>query len=308
MTEMTSTTEKRKKAEAERFETGKLLTAGAIAGATSRTFTAPMDRVKVLLQVNKVGTISEAVPYIYNTDGLRGFWNGNMTNCLKVMPETAVRWIAFEKLKRAFGGPAGEDAKPLPHWQKFICGGSAAAIAQTFVYPLDTVKARMTTANKGEFEGLWKCVVSLGHQGLAGFYRGYIATIVGVIPHYGVEFVIFEHLKHNWSSHRVKSQHGDDPPVHLLLLFGGCSTATAALFSYPLAVVRTRLQTMGMKHNRKNQNYSGMIDCIRRIWQEEGARAFYAGLLPNLAKAVPSSAIQYCTFEVVRRYLGAESR
>lgn len=77
------------------------LLAGGIAGAVSRTCTAPLDRLKVYLQVQttKVG-ISECFHYLLKEGGVRSFWRGNGTNVLKIAPESAIKFAAYEQVKR----------------------------------------------------------------------------------------------------------------------------------------------------------------------------------------------------------------
>ena len=45
--------------------------------------------------------------------------------------------------------------------------------------------------------------------------------------------------------------------------------AITGVATTPLDVVKTRLMTQGT-----NKVYSGVFDCVRRIWQEEGSAAF----------------------------------
>lgn len=86
------------------LETGKWwrhLASGAIAGAVSRTCTAPLDRLKVFLQVqtSKV-RISDSFNYLLREGGLRSFWRGNGINVLKIAPESAIKFAAYEQVKR----------------------------------------------------------------------------------------------------------------------------------------------------------------------------------------------------------------
>ena len=67
---------------------------GAIAGCVSRCVTAPLDRLKVIMQAGKGdATIVNMMKYMYKEGGLRGMWRGNGINCVKIAPESAARFL-----------------------------------------------------------------------------------------------------------------------------------------------------------------------------------------------------------------------
>ena len=83
--------------------------AGGIAGAASRTATAPLDRLKVVLQVQTThASIGPAVKKIWKEDGFRGFFRGNGINVVKVAPESAIKFYAYEMLKNVIGDSMGK--------------------------------------------------------------------------------------------------------------------------------------------------------------------------------------------------------
>ena len=128
--------------------------AGAVAGATSRTATAPMDRLKVLLQAQAGGGkgsggaggaggaggggIASGLRAIHAEGGWRAFYRGNGTNVLKICPESGIKFFAFDFFKRAF---AAEPAAPRPA-ERFAAGSAAGALAQFVIYPLEITKTR----------------------------------------------------------------------------------------------------------------------------------------------------------------------
>ncbi len=68
----------------------------------SRTFTAPLDRLKLFFQVQSLQghnfTISSCYRHMVNEGGMLSLWRGNGTNVLKIAPESALRFFAFEKV------------------------------------------------------------------------------------------------------------------------------------------------------------------------------------------------------------------
>lgn len=68
---------------------------GAFAGCLSRTVTAPLDRVKVIMQAGKGdANIIHCLDYMYKEGGYFGYWRGNGINCIKIGPESAVKFLA----------------------------------------------------------------------------------------------------------------------------------------------------------------------------------------------------------------------
>ncbi|XP_042559430.1 calcium-binding mitochondrial carrier protein SCaMC-3-like [Clupea harengus] len=117
------------------------LMAGAMAGSVSRTGTAPLDRLKVFLQVhgsksNKVNVVS-GLRAMVKEGGLRSLWRGNGINVLKIAPETAIKFLAYEQIKRVMRG--GVEGGTLKLQERFVAGSLAGAIAQTVIYPMEVV-------------------------------------------------------------------------------------------------------------------------------------------------------------------------
>lgn len=70
-------------------------------------------------------------------------------------------------------------------------------------------------------------------------------------------------------------------------------------------VVRTRLRQAPLENGQSK--YTGLIQCFRLIWKEEGMAALYGGLVPHMFRVVPSAAIMFGTYEAVLKLLGTSS-
>jgi solute carrier family 25 phosphate transporter 23/24/25/41 len=81
-------------------------------------------------------------------------------------------------------------------------------------------------------------------EGLRSFYRGYIPNVLGIIPYAGIDLAVYETLKKKYLAKHTDSQ-GQPPPIYLLLACGSASSTLGQVCSYPLALVRTRLQAQG---------------------------------------------------------------
>lgn len=129
----------------------KYLLAGGIAGAVSRTCTAPFDRLKVYL-ITHSGTpenpltFFSAVRSIYNHGGWRGFFVGNGLNVMKIIPESAIKFYSYESCKQLFANILHcEDKDSIPTSARFAAGGMAGICAQFSIYPVETLKTRIMT-------------------------------------------------------------------------------------------------------------------------------------------------------------------
>lgn len=117
---------------ANEMQTGKWwrhLAAGGFAGAISRTCTAPLDRIKVFLQVQTTqASIKDSMRYMLNEGGITSFWRGNGINILKIAPESALKFAAYEQIKRLIR--QNED-RPMAIYERFAAGAAAGGISQT---------------------------------------------------------------------------------------------------------------------------------------------------------------------------------
>lgn len=80
--------------------------AGGVAGAVSRTVVSPLERLKILYQVQSAGrneykmSVPKALAKMWREEGWRGFMRGNGTNCIRIVPYSAVQFGAYNFYKR----------------------------------------------------------------------------------------------------------------------------------------------------------------------------------------------------------------
>ena len=174
----------------------RLLLAGGLAGAVSRTATAPLDRLKVVLQVQRGHAgVLPTVRKIWREDKLTGFFRGNGLNVMKVTPESAIKFCAYEMLKPLIGGEGGGDVGTSG---RLLAGGMAGAVAQTAIYPMDLVKTRLQTcvSEGGKAPKLWKLTKDIWvREGPRAFYKGLFPSLLGIVPYAGIDLAAYETLK-----------------------------------------------------------------------------------------------------------------
>ncbi|KAL1812647.1 hypothetical protein ACET3Z_022712 [Daucus carota] len=276
--------------------------AGGVAGAASRTATAPLDRLKVMLQVQTTrASVLPAVKAIWKQGGVFSFFRGNGLNVVKVSPESAIKFYAYEMIKKFIGNVNGESKEDIGTSCRLVAGGLAGAVAQTAIYPMDLVKTRLQThvCESGKVPSLGKLSKDIFVQeGPRAFYRGLVPSLLGIIPYAGIDLAIYETLKDMSKTYIVTD---GEPGAFVQLGCGTISGALGATCVYPLQVIRTRMQA---QHSNADAAYSGMSDVFKRTLQHEGLRGFYKGLFPNLLKVVPSASITYMVYEAMKKNLG----
>ncbi|XP_042519024.1 mitochondrial adenine nucleotide transporter ADNT1-like [Macadamia integrifolia] len=310
----------------------KSLAAGGIAGGVSRTAVAPLERLKILLQVQNSqnikynGTI-QGLKYIWRTEGFRGLFRGNGTNCARIVPNSAVKFFSYEEASRGilwlYRQQSGNEDAQLTPVLRLGAGATAGIIAMSATYPMDLVRGRLTVQTENspyQYRGLFHALRTvLVEEGPRALYKGWLPSVIGVIPYVGLNFSVYESLK-EWL---VKTRpfglvDGSELSVTTKLACGAAAGTIGQTVAYPLDVIRRRMQMGGWKSaasivtadgmNKAPIEYSGMIDAFQKTVRNEGFGALYKGLVPNSVKVVPSIAIAFVSYEVVKDLLGVEMR
>ncbi|TIA92360.1 hypothetical protein E3P99_00654 [Wallemia hederae] len=288
----------------------RFLLAGGIAGAVSRTSTAPFDRLKVYLITTTKKTNMSGFSALYSAmqkiyvqgGGVTAFWVGNGLNIVKIFPESAIKFLSYETAKRMFAKHWDNvaDQTDISGMSRFIAGGIGGITSQFVIYPVETVKTRMmsSASNRAKATILHTAKDIYLKAGPTAFYRGLPAGLFGVFPYSAIDMSTFEALK----LASMRYHEGEDPSNIELLACGSVSGSIGATSVYPLNLLRTRLQASGTPAHP--QSYTGFFDVLNKTYANEGVRGFYRGLIPTLAKVVPAVSISYLCYENAKRSLG----
>ncbi|KAL1237269.1 putative calcium-binding mitochondrial carrier F17E5.2 [Trichinella spiralis] len=280
------------------------LVAGAAAGTVSRSCTAPLDRLKVFLQVHATAEnnvrFTTGFKMLLKEGGLKGMWRGNGVNVMKIAPESAIKFMTYEQVK-SFLKFNSESSHELSLLERFLAGSLAGSAAQTLIYPLEVLKTRLALRKTGQMnQGILHAFQQIYRkEGIHALYRGYVPNLIGIIPYAGIDLAVYETLK-AW--YMRKHPECDDPSPLVLMACGTLSSICGQLTSYPLALVRTRLQAHAKSPTCQPET---MSEHFRYILQTEGFFGLYRGLTPNFLKVLPSVCISYVVYETVRKRLGA---
>mmetsp|Transcript_26921 Transcript_26921/g.65444 ORF Transcript_26921/g.65444 Transcript_26921/m.65444 type:complete len:312 (-) Transcript_26921:89-1024(-) len=293
-------------------ENARILAAGATAGAVSRTATAPLERLKIMRQVSHMvesarsyhdtGLVASLVRF-YREDGVRGFFKGNGTNCVKVVPASAIRFLAFENYKLWLMAPG---ATSLPSQHKLLAGSAAGVTAVAATYPLDLLRTRLSL---GDARTLRATIANvLRADGPVGLYRGVGTAMVSTAPFSALNFTFYEIIKEAVARAYARRVNSDRRP-HVLLsaAYGAASGALSMTTLYPLDVIKRSLMAVGMTRAADKQYRHGG-DAARGILRDQGVRGFYRGILPSYLKVIPTVSLTFTSYELLKRWFNVERR
>jgi len=143
-------------------------------------------------------------------------------------------------------------------------------------------------------------------EGIRVFYRGYIPNLLGILPYAGIDLAVYETLKRRYL--QQTNSEGGSPPALSLLTFGTFSSCCGQVAAYPLALVRTKLQSQAGLQQKLNLpvEQTHAIGLFRYTLRNEGIKGLYRGIVPNFFKVAPAVSISYFVYERTREHLGVE--
>lgn len=288
---------------------------GGVSGAVSKTLTAPIERVKLVVQtqdanpkirsgeVPRYTGMVDCAQRILKEQGLYRFWDGNFTNCLRYFPTQAFNLAFKDTFKKMF-----PKYNPKTEFWKFfganlVSGGLAAAASMTIVYPLDYARTRLASdvgSGKATFSGLGDCIVKTakGPGGFFALYTGFGVSVCGIIGYRGLQLGTFDTITglNPWKK--------DPGLMGAVSTFGAAQTAITigAGATYPFDTVRRRLQMQSEKPVEEHI-YKGTVDCFKKIAAEEGLLSgLYKGFLANVVRSV-GGALVLVLYDRAKMYL-----
>ncbi|KDP24542.1 hypothetical protein JCGZ_25106 [Jatropha curcas] len=288
------------------------LLAGGIAGAFSKTCTAPLARLTILFQVQgmhaDVSALHQASLWreasrVIHEEGFRAFWKGNLVTIVHRLPYSSVNFYAYERYKSLLQSFLGLERQrgnaTMDLAVHFIGGGLAGITAASATYPLDLVRTRLAAQrNTIYYRGMWHAFSTIiREEGFLGLYKGLAATLLGVGPSIALSFSVYESLRSFWQTQRP-----NDSTVAVSLACGSLSGIASSTATFPLDLVRRRMQLEGAG-GRARVYTTGLFGTLGHIIRNEGLRGLYRGILPEYCKVVPSVGIIFMTYETLKMLL-----
>jgi len=278
-------------------------TLGGVSGAIAKTVTAPIERVKLIIQtqdanprirsgeVPRYTGIVNCFSRVASEQGIKAFWRGNFTNVIRYFPTQAFNFAFKDSIKKIFPRYSPQNEFFMFFLVQMASGGLAGAGSLCIVYPLDYARTRLASdvgTGKRDFKGLGDCLVktATGPRGVLGLYNGFGVSVAGIIPYRGVYFGLYDSLreKNPWKNELTV--------IGTLSKFAVAQTTAiaAGYASYPFDTIRRRLQMQSEKP-RDKWVYNGTFDCLSKILKDEGVRALFKGAGANALRTVGSAMV-----------------
>lgn len=285
------------------------LASGGTAAAISKTAVAPIERVKLLLQVQDASKsiavdkrykgIMDVLIRVPKEQGFWALWRGNLANVIRYFPTQALNFAFKDTYKKLF--IEGLDKKK-DFWKFFAgnlaSGGAAGATSLCFVYPLDFARTRLAAdVGKGqsrEFKGLADCLIKIAKSdGPIGLYRGFFVSVQGIIIYRAAYFGMFDTAKMVFA--------GEGGKLNFFAAWGIAQVVTvgSGVLSYPWDTVRRRMM---MQSGRADIMYKNTWDCAVKIVKNEGPRALFKGALSNVFRGT-GGALVLAIYDEIQKFL-----
>lgn len=314
--------------------------AGGIAGATSRTVVSPLERLKIIQQVQpKSGSgqyrgVWASLVRMWREEGFKGFMRGNGINCLRIVPYSAVQFTTYEQLKKMF---TRQGSRPLDTPTRLAAGALAGITSVCTTYPLDLVRSRLSIASAslplqnqanaslaaGARSGYHTAAAAISGDMVAGARRtadlGIWGMTLKVMREEGGVRALYRglittamgvapYVGINFAAYEalrgVITPPGKATVVRKLAC-GALAGSISQTLTYPFDVLRRKMQVVGMGHGALGYKYNGALEALQEIIKNEGFIGLYRGLWPNLLKVAPSIATSFFTYETVKELLNA---
>merc|ERR1711977_814193 len=277
--------------------------AGGISGAVSKTLTAPIERVKLVIQtqdanpkiksgeVPRYTGIGNCFSRIHSEQGMGAFWRGNGTNIIRYFPTQAFNMGFKDSIKAMF--PKYNNKTDF--WKFFATqlasGGLAGAASLTIVYPLDYARTRLASdvgSGKKQFNGLVDCLKKTagGPGGFMSLYNGFGPSVAGIVAYRGAQFGLNDTIM----AFNPYAKDVGFVAICSKFVVAQIAVTASGLVAYPFDTVRRRLQ-MESERPMADRMYKGTIDCGVKILKNEGFGGMYKGALANIFRGVGASLV-----------------
>ncbi|KAK8051076.1 hypothetical protein PG993_002461 [Apiospora rasikravindrae] len=278
--------------------------------------------------------LARALRDIYGRDGIMGLFRGHSATLLKIYPYAAIKFVAYEQYRAVIVGSKAQET-----WgRRFTAGALAGVTSVFFTYPLEVIRVRLAFETKHRSSSLVDICKKIYHEqpapkatpgaaqgvasaaaavtprtGMINFYRGFSMTMLGMVPYAGISFLTHDTMgdlfrlpsvrRHTTLPQSANAPADKPAPLRAWaeLTSGGISGAVSQTVSYPLEVIRRRMQVGGAVGDGHRLRIG---ETVGLIFKERGLSGFFVGLSIGYVKIIPLSAVSFYTYERMKTVFG----
>lgn len=251
---------------------------GGISGSISKTIVAPLDKIKILMQFKKTNlTFTSFLKKNIHNEGYINLWRGNGASLIRIFPFSGLQFAIYEYLKTS-------NSNSLSNLQRLTFGATAGIISTTITHPIDVIKHRLICyPNIKNIKNATIDIYLEKNGSLRNFFKGYGSSIASLTPFIAINFFTYDILK---------KQINNDSKLTPLFT-GAISGLLSQTICFPLDTVRRRMQN-------KEGTYKNSFDVYRKIIKYESFNSFYKGIIPNIIRVVPNTALRFFIFDFLK--------
>lgn len=307
---------------------GKNLVAGAMARGLAAVIMFPIDVVKTRMQFQRSSALQnhnirtykngiDAFFSIIREEGILRMYKGLPMKLVYITPAAAVSFTVYEQFMTNVNAELQKKNSSKVSWTlpllTLAAGGFARVLGTACRTPFDILKQQLQI--EGQIYGVKSKTIMqtikhvLQQQGLKGFWSGYSVTLLRDAPFAAIYFTSYEALKRlqlkllekrDFATGYNKNEKTTAQKSAAHFISGAFAGAIATLCTIPIDVVKTRLQTQSQLAEIQ---YNGIADAFKKIYREEGRKAFTKGLGPRLAYIMPAAALTFTIYEKLKDYI-----
>ncbi|XP_054781409.1 mitochondrial arginine transporter BAC2-like [Prosopis cineraria] len=275
--------------------------AGGVGGMAGVISGYPLDTLRIHQQNSNMPTsVFSLIKDVVSNEGLASLYRGMAAPLAAITFQNAMIFQTYAVLSRAFDSSVSENSPPS-YRSVALAGLITGALQSTIVSPVELVKIRLQLQRKGQLkescEGplsatrkIWK------REGLRGIFRGFSITILRDAPSHGVYFWTYEYMREQLHPGCRKTS---QESLSTMLIAGGLAGVVSWIGSYPLDVIKTRLQAQ----TQSSLKYTGILDCVGQSVREEGHNVLWRGIGTTVGRAFIVNGAVFAAYEIAIRSL-----
>ncbi|KAJ5602186.1 hypothetical protein N7510_011720 [Penicillium lagena] len=286
---------------------------GSTAGMAGKLIEYPFDTVKVRLQsqpahipLRYTGPL-DCFRQSFQADGVRGLYRGISAPMTGAAVETSCLFFSYRIAQNLLRLSIYPDTEQLPFSALVLCGAASGSVTSLALTPIELIKCKMQVPTESaglKAPGPLVLITSVfRHEGLLGFWRGQLGTLIRETGGSAAWFGGYEGVSSLFRKYSHQSS-AESLPVYQQMIAGATAGISYNFLFYPADTIKSRLQTEDLSRLPVNSERQTFWSVGKTLWKQQGIKGMYRGCGITCARSAPSSAFIFSVYEGLRHYFG----